>query len=128
MPTGKIKYYNPDKGYGFIAQDEGEDLFFHILKSPSAGEIKAGQRVKYEVTRGKKGWEAENIQMKRKLHDVKYCPYCGCIIKGSYKEHLLSCPRLKEYAQRLPRRRNVDILDLPSTLWGGHWESNRRRH
>ncbi|MBM3236501.1 helix-turn-helix domain-containing protein [Candidatus Poribacteria bacterium] len=63
MPTGKIKYYNQDKGYGFIAQDEGEDLFFHILKSPSAGEIKAGQRVKYEVTRGKKGLEAENIQL-----------------------------------------------------------------
>ena len=63
MPTGKIKYYNEDKGYGFIAQDEGEDLFFHILKSPSVGEIKAGQRVKYEITRGKKGLEAEDIQL-----------------------------------------------------------------
>ena len=63
MPTGKIKYYNQDKGYGFIAQDEGEDLFFHILKNPSLGEIKAGQNVKYEITRGKKGLEAENIQL-----------------------------------------------------------------
>jgi len=63
MPTGKIKYYNQDKGYGFILQDEGEDLFFHILKSPSAGEIKVGQRVEYEITKGKKGLEAEALQV-----------------------------------------------------------------
>jgi cold shock CspA family protein/DNA-binding XRE family transcriptional regulator len=63
MPTGKIKYYNQDKGYGFIAQDEGEDLFFHISKSPSVGEINVGQRVEYEITKGKKGAEAEDIQL-----------------------------------------------------------------
>ncbi len=62
MPTGKIKYYNQDKGYGFIAQDEGEDLFFHILKSPSVGEIESGQQVEYEITQGKKGLEAGSIQ------------------------------------------------------------------
>jgi len=44
MPTGKIKFYSTDKGYGFIAQDNGEDIFFHRSSVQSTEEIRVGQR------------------------------------------------------------------------------------
>ena len=63
MPTGKIKFYSTDKGYGFIAQDSGEDIFFHHSTLQSTEQIRVGQRVKYETTPGKRGLEARNIQI-----------------------------------------------------------------
>jgi CspA family cold shock protein len=63
MPTGRIKYYNSEKGFGFIAQDSGEqDLFMHISSvRQSEGDIQPGQFVYYEVGQGRKGLEAKNI-------------------------------------------------------------------
>jgi len=63
MPTGRIKYYNPQKGFGFIAQDSGEnDLFMHISAVRYAeGEIKPGQFAAYKIGEGRKGPEAKEI-------------------------------------------------------------------
>ena len=66
MPTGRIKYYNLDKGFGFIAQDSSEeDVFLHssAIKYAESEELRVGQRVKYNVVEGEKGLVAKNVEV-----------------------------------------------------------------
>ena len=66
MPTGRIKYYNLDKGFGFIAQDNSEeDVFLHssAIKYADYEELRVGQRVKYNVVEGDKGLVAKNVEV-----------------------------------------------------------------
>ena len=66
MPTGRIKYYNFDKGFGFIAQDSSDaDVFLHssAIKHPEYEELRVGQRVKYTVVEGEKGLVAQNVEV-----------------------------------------------------------------
>ena len=66
MPTGRIKYYNLDKGFGFIAQDSSEeDVFLHssAIKYAECEELRVGQRVKYNVVEGEKGLVAKNVEV-----------------------------------------------------------------
>ena len=66
MPTGRIKYYNFDKGFGFIAQDSSDaDVFLHssAIKHPEYEELRVGQRVKYSVVEGDKGLVAQNVEV-----------------------------------------------------------------
>ena len=61
--TGTVKWFNDEKGFGFIQQENGPDVFAHF--SAIAGEgfksLKEGQRVEFKVTQGQKGPQAENI-------------------------------------------------------------------
>ena len=66
MPTGRIKYYNFDKGFGFIAQDSSDaDVFLHssAIKQPEYEELRVGQRVKYNIIEGEKGLVAQNVEV-----------------------------------------------------------------
>ena len=54
MSTGTVKFFNGSKGFGFITQDEGEDLFFHITELEGQ-EANEGDKVEYEVGEGRKG-------------------------------------------------------------------------
>ena len=64
MATGTVKWFNGDKGFGFIAPDDGgADLFAHFSAINSKGfrSLQEGQRVTYDVTQGPKGAQASNI-------------------------------------------------------------------
>lgn len=63
MTTGTVKWYDPEKGYGFIARDDGDsDLFVHRSAIPGI-DLNEGDRVEFEVASSPKGPRAENVQV-----------------------------------------------------------------
>jgi len=65
VATGKVKWFNENKGYGFIVPDDGSaDLFVHQSEVKTAGQIplKEGQKLEFEVGQGKKGPCATNVK------------------------------------------------------------------
>jgi CspA family cold shock protein len=63
-PEGTVKWFNDEKGYGFIMLDDGSnDVFVHYTGIVGDGfrSLEEGDRVSFEVTRGKKGLQAENV-------------------------------------------------------------------
>ena len=63
MPTGKVKWFNNSKGYGFIQQEDGTDIFVHFSAISGDGykTLDEGQPVQFEVTQGPKGLQAANV-------------------------------------------------------------------
>ena len=63
MPKGKVKWFNDAKGYGFIEQNQGEDVFVHFTAIQTEGfkTLAEGQEVEFDVNDGKKGPQASNV-------------------------------------------------------------------
>jgi len=66
MAQGTVKWFNSEKGYGFIAQDNGQaDVFVHYSEISGAGfrNLEEGQRVEFEIAQGQKGPQAEKVHV-----------------------------------------------------------------
>ena len=64
MATGTVKWFDPKKGFGFITQDNGEDVFVHwrqIVTDDSFKTLQDGDKVEFEVVQGEKGLQAEHV-------------------------------------------------------------------
>lgn len=65
LTTGVVKWFNDDKGFGFIERENGDDLFVHFRAINGEGRktLVEGQKVSFEVTQGQKGPAAENVSV-----------------------------------------------------------------
>lgn len=63
MSTGTVKFFNASKGFGFIIQDGGDDIFFHISEVQGGQEPQDGDKVEFEVGQGKKGPCAVSVKV-----------------------------------------------------------------
>ncbi len=61
--TGTVKWFNNSKGYGFLAQENGEDIFVHYSAIQGSGylSLQEGQRVEFSITQGQKGLQASEV-------------------------------------------------------------------
>ena len=64
MPVGTVKFFNNDKGFGFISREDGDDIFVHFSNIVGDGHrsLSDGQQVEFEVGPGRKGDEAKNVR------------------------------------------------------------------
>lgn len=65
MAQGTVKWFNSGKGYGFIAQENGDDIFVHFtqIKKDGFKTLEPNDKVRFDVAEGRKGQEAHNVQV-----------------------------------------------------------------
>ena len=64
MPTGRVKWYDTDKGFGFLTRDDGGDVFVHKAALPAGvGDLKTGQRVEFGIVESRKGNQALQVKL-----------------------------------------------------------------
>jgi cold shock protein len=64
VTTGTVKFFNNEKGFGFISREQGDDVFVHFSNIQGSGfkTLEEGQQVEFDVAPGRKGEEAQNVR------------------------------------------------------------------
>jgi len=63
VPTGKVKWFDAERGFGFLATDEGEEVFLHASALPEGTTVKPGDKVEFGVADGRKGKQALSVRV-----------------------------------------------------------------
>ena len=65
VTIGTVKFFNAEKGFGFISREQGDDVFVHYSNIQSSGyrSLDEGQRVEFDIAPGRKGEEAQNVRV-----------------------------------------------------------------
>jgi cold shock protein len=65
LTTGTVKFFNSEKGFGFISREQGEDIFVHYSNIQGSGyrSLDEGQQVEFDIAPGRKGDEAQNVRV-----------------------------------------------------------------
>lgn len=65
MPTGTVKFFNSERGFGFISREQGDDVFVHYSNIQGTGyrALTEGQEVEFDLAPGRKGEEAHNVRV-----------------------------------------------------------------
>ncbi len=65
LATGTVKFFNSEKGFGFISREQGDDVFVHYSNIQGSGyrSLQEGQQVEFDVAPGRKGEEAQNVRV-----------------------------------------------------------------
>jgi CspA family cold shock protein len=62
MAVGTVKWFNTNRGYGFIKPEAGNDVFVHVSAIQDGGSLQDGQAVEFDIAQGRKGPEAANVR------------------------------------------------------------------
>ena len=123
MPTGRIKYYNAEKGFGFIAQDSGDaDVFLHnsSVQYWEDDELRVGQRVEYSVVEGKRGLVAQDVEVLLSPIERKWLRQGKAVIPRDYLGTLSQHPEKGYNLDQSLESGNVQKVDATGSRSESH--------